>query len=141
MKILLTKDVRKIGQRGQIVEVSEGYGRNFLIKQGLGRAAVGGILKEAKNKESAKKGAAENKIEKELKLLSKINKEKFIMTANASDKGHLFAAIHKKEIAKTIGVDEKNINLNTDIKELGEFNITVNLGGKKGKIILCVEKN
>lgn len=141
MKIILTKDVRKVGQKGQIVEVSEGYGRNFLIKQGMGKAAVGGILKDAENKADLKKGVAANQTENELRILSEINKKKFTLTANASDKGHLFAAIHKKEIAKVSGVLEKNIALDKDIKELGEFDITVNLGGKKGKIILAVEKN
>ena len=141
MKILLTKDVRKIGQRGQIVEVSEGYGRNFLIKQGMGRAAVGGILKDAENKADLKKGVAASQVENELKILSEVNKKKFTLNANASDKGHLFAAIKVKEIAKISGVHEKNISLNKDIKELGEFNINVNLGGKRGKIILCVEKS
>lgn len=140
MKILLTKDVKKVGQRGQIVEVSEGYGLNFLIKKGFGKAAVGGILKDAENKKNIKKLSQKENQKKELEILSKVNKEKFSLKANASEKGHLFAALHKKDISKATGVPEKNIFLEKDIKELGEFDITINLGGKKGKIFLAVEK-
>ncbi len=141
MKVLLTKDVRKVGQKGQIVEVSEGYGLNFLIKKGFGKAAVGGILKDAKNKENLKKGILESQKENELKILSEVNKKKFVLKANASEKGHLFASVKKKEISEISGVPEKNIILDTDIKELGEFDIKLDLGDKKGKIILAVEKN
>jgi large subunit ribosomal protein L9 len=140
MKIILIKDVRKIGQKGQIIEVTEGYGRNFLIKQGMGKAAVGGVLKDAENKADLKKGVVANQTENELRILSEVNKKRFTLSVNASDKGHLFAAVKKKEIAEASGVHEKNINLKKDIKEIGEFEITVNLGGKKGKIILVVEK-
>ena len=141
MKVILKKDVRKVGQQGQIVEVSEGYGRNFLIKQGLGKAAVGSTLKDAENKKAAKKAATSAQTQSELEKLSQINKQRFVLPANASEKGHLFAAVRKAEIAKVVGVEEKNISLNKDIKELGEFDIKVNLGGKKGKIILSIEKS
>lgn len=140
MKIILTKDIRKIGQKGQIVEVSEGYGRNFLIAKGLGKAAVGGILKDANNKANLKKKNILGKIENELKILFEVNKKKFTITVNTSDKGHLFAGVHKKEISEVSGLDEKNIVLDKDIKEIGEFDIKIELGGKTGKIILVVDK-
>jgi large subunit ribosomal protein L9 len=138
MKILLIKDVKKVGQRGEVVEVAEGYGRNFLIKGGLGKPAVGGALKDIKNKEKIKETSKKNNLESELKILGEKNKQKFTLKKN-SDNGHLFAKISQKEISEVSGVPEKNIVLDEDIKSTGEFEIKVNLGGKKGKIFLIVE--
>jgi large subunit ribosomal protein L9 len=121
------------------VEVAEGYGRNFLIKTGAGKLAVGGILKDAQNKKEQKELEIANKNEKEREKLGQINKKEFKLKARASDKGHLFAAVHKKDIAKLIGVDKENLLLKNDIKETGVFEINLKLGGKKGKVILVVE--
>jgi large subunit ribosomal protein L9 len=134
MKILLLKDVRKVGQKGQVVEVAEGYGRNFLVKNGMGKVAVGGVLKEVQNKKSLKKDAEKNLLEKELKILGEKNKSKFSLKKN-NDNGHLFAAIKEKDISEISGIPEKNIILNEEIKSLGEFEIKISLGGKKGKNI------
>lgn len=138
MKVLLTKDVKKVGQKGQIVEVAEGYGRNFLIKGGLAKAAVGGLLKDVTNKSNLKKDAEKNNMEKELKLLGEKNKQKFYLKKN-NDNGHLFAAIHQKDISEVSGIDAKNIIIENEIKSLGEFEVKISLGGKKGKIFLVVE--
>lgn len=138
MKILLLKDVKKLGQKGQVVEVSEGYGRNFLVKTGAGKVAVGGVLKDAQNKKTLKKDAEKNLLENELKILGEKNKTKFSLKRN-NDNGHLFAAVHSKEISEISGIPEKNIILEEEIKSLGEFEIKISLGGKKGKIFLVVE--
>ncbi len=139
MKILLLKDVRKVGQKGQIVEVAEGYGRNFLIKTGAGKLATASILKNQEKNLDQKEKSREEKIKKELELLGQINKKTFILKAKVSEKGHLFGAIHKKDIAEVVGVPEEAISLDKDIKEVGEHNLNVRLGGKKGKVILKVE--
>jgi len=76
MKILLLKDVRKVGQKGQIVEVAEGYGRNFLVKNGMGRSAIGSVIKNENNKAELKKDSEKKRIENELNILGEKNKEK-----------------------------------------------------------------
>ena len=140
MKILLLKDVRKVGRKGEVVDVSEGYGRNFLIKTGIGKLATGGIVKNIKRKESKQKELELSKKEKELKFFAEINRKTFVIKVNASEKGHLFGALHKKEIANVLEVEEENLILEKDIKKLGEFEIKIHLGGKNGKITLKIEK-
>ncbi len=139
MKILLLKDVRKVGQKGQVVEVAEGYGRNFLIKNGWGKLATENVLKSINNQKEQKAQSQAEILAEELKLLGKVNKKVFKINKKASEKGHLFASIHQTEIADLIQVPANKIILEKDIKEVGEFEIKINLGGKKGKIILKVE--
>ncbi|PID83121.1 50S ribosomal protein L9 [Candidatus Campbellbacteria bacterium] len=139
MKVILLKDVRKVGKKGEVVEVKEGYGRNFLIKGGMAKIATGSVLKDVNHKKEVQNEKNKSLQEKELKTLSEINKKKFKMKVNANEKGHLFAAVLKKNIADTVGVDQKKIELKSDIKEVGEYEVGVLLGGKKGKIFLSVE--
>ena len=139
MKVILLDNVRKIGQKGEIVEVSDGYARNFLIKKGLGKPAVGGNLKIAENKQKKKEAEKEAQRKKNEELFKKINKKTFVLKQKASEKGHLFGAVHKKDIANLFGGEEKNIQLEHDIKEIGEYPVKVKLGDLKAKITLIVE--
>lgn len=138
MKVVLLKDIKKVGQRGSVVEVAEGYGINFLIKNGLAKFAVGGILKGVENQKKVRKDLEKNNIEIELKLLGEKNKQKFLLKKK-NDNGYLFAAVHEKEISEISGIPEKNILIENEIKSLGEFEVKIKLGGKKGKIFLVVE--
>ncbi len=140
MKVLLLQNVKKLGQKGQIVDVKEGYGINFLIKNGLAKSATATVQKSEIKQQIQRKNSNKKKLENKLKTFSEINKEKFIIQKNTNEKGHLFAGINKKEIAKTIGLEEKNILLEKDIREIGEYEIKVVLAEKKGKINLTVEK-
>ena len=138
MKIVLLKDVRKVGQKGQVVEVAEGYGRNFLVKNGFAKVAIDSVLKEVENEKNIKKEGEKSLLENELKILEEKNKSKFYLKKQ-NDNGHLFASIKLKEISEISGIPGKNIILDEDIKSLGEFEIKVNLGGKKGRIFLVIE--
>ena len=141
MKVLLLQNVRKVGHKGEIVEVKEGYGRNFLVQKGLAKEATPAIIKESKNKKEQSKKAEVNTQNKEEEILQTVNKKSFEMKVNASDKGHLFAGIHTKEISKITNIPEKNIVLEKDIKEVGEYEIKLKFGTKKGKIKLSVVAN
>jgi len=138
MKVILLDNVRKIGQKGQVVNVADGYGRNFLIKQGLAKIASGGNLKEVKNKEKQveNKKIEQQKIDK--KKFKEINQKQIKIKVQANQDGNLFGAIHKKDIAKEAGLEENNIILNKDIKELGTFEVKFKIGENKGKIFLVV---
>lgn len=140
MKVILLKDVRKVGQKGQVVEVKEGYGRNFLIKGGMAKLATGSVVKDVAHKKDVAKNIKEQQIEKELKLLSDLNKKEFKIKVNANEKGHLFAKFGLPEIAKEVGVSENNLKIKDDIKEVGEYEVELLLGGKKGKVFLVLEK-
>ncbi len=139
MKILLLDNVRKVGQKGDVVDVADGYARNFLMKNGLGRPAIGANLKNIKNAQKIKEDK-KNSEKKELEdLYKKINKKTFILKQKASEKGHLFGGVHKKDISDLFGGNQNMILLEKDIKEVGEYDLKVKLGELKAKITLIVE--
>jgi len=147
MKIILLKDVPKVGQRYDIKDVPDGYALNFLIPQKLAALATAGKLTEI---EQLKKGMAiqkeqdENKLLKNLKALDGLE---LIIKAKASDKGHLFSKINKKDIIEkmkkdyNIEINEDCIILDESIKEIGEFGIPVAVNNKKAKFKLIVEQD
>jgi len=134
MKILLTKDVKSLGKKGEIKEVKDGYGRNFLIGKGFALHATNEVIKkyEAEQKRKAKEEASEierlNEIAKKLSTFSLIIKRK--LGAN----GSLFGAVTKEEISNElkgqheIEIDKKSIEIKNAIKMTGNFEISIKLG-------------
>src|SRR6185369_3847278 len=100
MKVILLRDVPKVGQRYEVKEVAPGYGRNFIIARGFGLAVTAANLKQV---ESLKAGAtAERQVREELLLKSVADLEKVSIEikAKANPEGHLFASIHAKQIVE-----------------------------------------
>jgi len=134
MKVLLIKDVKSLGKKGEIKEVKDGYGRNFLIGKDFALHATNEVMKkyEAEQKRKAKEEVQEliklKNIEKKLASLKLIIKRK--LGAN----GSLFGAVTKDEIASelknqnNIEIDKKTIELAKAIKMTGNFEISVKLG-------------
>jgi large subunit ribosomal protein L9 len=134
MKVILLKDVANVGTRFQIKNVADGYALNFLIPNKLAKLATPAeeakIAKEKSQTESRNK----EKIEKILESVKNFGDKVIQIKAKANDKGHLFAAIHKNDLAKKIqeevspDVEENMINLSHDIKEIGETIVKISLG-------------
>ncbi len=134
MKVLLIKDVKSLGKKGEIKEVKDGYGKNFLIGKGFALHATNEVMKkyEAEQKRKAKQDASElarlKDIEKKLADLKLVIKRK--LGAN----GSLFGAVTKDEIASelaskfNIEIDKKTIEIDKAIKMTGDFDISVKLG-------------
>lgn len=146
MKVILLQDVPKIGRKYDVKEVSNGYGRNFLLAQGLAEIAtekaINGVAKQkAQHSE-------ERKIQEDLlmKNLEDLNDVTIVMQEKANELGHLFAGIHKEEIIPVIkeqthlDMDADHIVLEHPIKELGDHNIDVEVGDKKVTFKLTVEE-
>ncbi len=135
MKVILLKDVPKIGQRGEIKEVSTGYATNFLIKQGLAQPAT----KEAQAKlasEHRDKTAKQRKLtEQAQRNKTELEKRIFTVKVKTGDKGQLFGGVHEKDIAASIyqktkiQLDKSQINAHHGIKQLGEHTISIKLAG------------
>ncbi len=147
MKVILLQNVSKLGQKGEIKNVSEGYANNFLLPRGLAKFASTNEIKRLQ-KESQKKEETQMKIQEETKkILDDISGSKITIKEKANEKGHLFAQVHIKEIAdaisKQLGFDisEDWINLKNPIKEIGEFNINLEAYHQKIKIKVYIEKN
>ena len=133
MKVILTQDVAKLGKKGDVLEVAEGYARNYLLPRGLaGEASKGKMndLERQKKFEEEKKMKIKQKSEQ---LAEKINNMAVKIFAKVGDSGKLFGAVGNNDIAKAladqhkIDVDKKKIVLKDTIKTLGEYKVTLKL--------------
>jgi large subunit ribosomal protein L9 len=132
MKVLLQRNVDKLGKIGDIVNVSPGYGRNFLLPQGL---AVDVTKNNLNRFESMKRRliAEERETKAKFQVLAKeLAKASCTIIANASEEGRLYGSVTAREIAKQyaaddLEVDPKAILLEEPIKELGIYKVTIQL--------------
>ena len=145
MKVILLQDVPNLGKKLDIKDVSDGHALNLLIPKNLVKPATAGALKqleEEKARMAAERKVQEDLLLKNIKDLEGINLE---IIEKANDKGHLFAGIHKQEIAKWIkektrlDVMPDCIDLKEPIKQIGEFNITVSVQDKKATFKLQIK--
>lgn len=147
MKVVLLQDVPKLGKKGEVINASDGYARNFLIPKGLAKEATPEVLKQIeKEKEEERKRQEAIKKESEA-LLSELHKHVFKIKAKAGEGGKLFGSLTNANIAdevtKVIGkeFDKKWIVLESPIKSVGIYDVLVKLpGGVSGKIKVEVEK-
>lgn len=144
MKVILLKDVAKIGRKHTIVEVPDGYARNQLIPKGMAKLATDANLKDIQHVKAGKDAAAKN-IEDRFFQIREVLKDKVIQIKGLkSDKGHLFAALKVELIqssAKEQGVeiDPGMIKLNAAIKQTGEHQIELSHGNHKATFTINVE--
>lgn len=131
MRVILNKDVKDIGKAGQIVEVSEGYGRNYLMPRHLATEATESALKAVADKEKRDKAKAD-KLKAEMQdLAAKIGEHTVTIQAKAGEGGRLYGAITAKEIAletkKQTGfeIDKRKIELEDAIRALGHYDLGV----------------
>lgn len=131
MKIILTEDVKKIGKKGEVVNVKQGYFRNYILPNNLGveankenLAKLDEHLKQLKKEEDENtKAAMENK--------EKIEKTEVVIKVKAGENGKLFGSITNMDIKKAL--DEKNIEVDkkkidkADIDSLGDYEVTIKL--------------
>ncbi len=132
MKLILKDDVKNLGQMGQIVDVSDGYARNFLLPKNLAVEANTKNVKEFEHHKSIilKKAA---KVREEMKVLSdKLSSASVTIKANAGEDGKLFGSVTSMDIAealKTEGfdIDKKKITIEEPIKRLGNYSVHVKI--------------
>jgi len=133
MQIILLEDIRNLGKIGEIVDVKDGYGRNFLLKLGKAlRADKANIdFVNKKREEINKKNIEIKKAAK--KILEKIKNKKLIFKKETKENGELFAPIKPKEISKYFeenfkeSVNPSQIDLKQEIKKIGKFSLSINL--------------
>ncbi len=133
MKVVLNQDVKGIGKKNQIVEVSEGYARNFLIPKKIASIADNKAISEAKNKVESQIFKRKKEIEA-AEGYKKIIEESYIEFRHKVGEGSkLFGSVTEKDIAKSIKnkfnicVDKKKINIKEPIKNLGTYSVSVKL--------------
>ncbi len=132
MKVLLKHDVPKIGKKGELLEVKEGYARNFLIPNGLAIEATGGTMKQyEEGKKAEERRKAKEKEEAEA-LAAKIKGVTITLRHKAGDEGRLFGSITSAEIAealkqKGIVIDKKHILMDDHIRLVGGHDVKIKL--------------
>jgi len=134
MKVLLIKDVKSLGKVGEVKEVKDGYGKNFLIGKGFAKHATPEVLKQWEEEQAIKK---EN-LEKEIQLCNEqkqmIESLKVTIKHKVGGNGHLIGSITNKEISKALkdefklDIDKKSINVKNPIKTPGIFKVECKLG-------------
>ncbi|MBQ1319697.1 MAG: 50S ribosomal protein L9 [Solobacterium sp.] len=145
MKVILKSDVKKVGRKGEVVEVADGYARNFLIARGLAVATTAKSLEIlAEQKEQEHEEEMKRKAEAEA-LAEKLTGMKFQFLVNANDDGRVFGSVSTKQIVEELAkqgirIDKRKI-LDTDpIVSLGVTKVRVELYKGVIGIVNCVLK-
>jgi len=145
MKVILLKDVPKLGKAHDIKNVSGGYATNYLIPNGLAESATDKKIKDIEVKKEV--ALEEKEIQNKLfaKNLASLKSASIKITTKANEKGHLFQGVHKNEIIQALkeqsGIDllPEHIILEHTIKEVGEYEIHVQAGKKSVGFKLIVK--
>lgn len=133
MKVILKQDVHNLGKKNALVNVNDGYARNFLIPKGLAMEANNAAINEMKNREGAEKSKKEHELANAKKLADKINGITVNFHSKAGENGKLFGSITSKDIAEKlekdykIQVDKRKILLPDAIKTLGAYDIEIKM--------------
>lgn len=132
MRVLLKQDVSKIGKKGQILEVKEGYARNFLIPGGLAVEASGGAMKQIEEEKKASDRHKAKEKEEAQGLAEKIEALSILLKHKAGDEGRLFGSITSAEVAealkqKNFNIDKKKIVLDEPIRLVGDYEVKIKL--------------
>jgi large subunit ribosomal protein L9 len=133
VQLVLTKDVRKLGKMGDLVQVAPGYARNYLVPQGIGMHVNPGILKQVeRRKELERQRLAELKVGAEAQAAAIAAVGKLSIAKQAGDKDAIFGTVTNQDLADAlkslanVEVDKRDISV-PDIKRLGEYTATIEL--------------
>ena len=133
MKVVLLQDVKSIGKKGELVNVSDGYARNFLFPKKLAKEANAQALNELKNAEESRAFKIKQETEAAQASADKINGKSVSILAKAGQGGKLFGSVTAKEIAEAIkkqhgvDVDKRKIDTKGDMKAFGTYECEVKL--------------
>lgn len=136
MKIILLQDEKKLGKKGDIVEVSEGYARNFVLPKKIGVEATPKNLNDLKLQKSNEAKVAQEQLDNAKAMAELLETKEVVVTIKAGENGRTFGSVSTKEIAAAlkaqtnIDVDKKKIVLPEAIKNFGIYNVPIKLHPK-----------
>lgn len=133
MKVILLQDVKGTGKKGELVNVSDGYARNFLLPKKVAKEATAQAMSELKNAEASKAFQIEEAKKAANASKKLIEGKSLSIKAKAGQGGRLFGSVTAKEISAELkkqfglNVDKRKISLDTDIKAFGTYNAEIKL--------------
>lgn len=132
MKVVLLKDVKGTGKKGDLVNVADGYGKNFLLKNGFAKSADSSAVNESTQQKKAEAFHKEEERKLAVSLADSLKGQKFVVPVKCGENGKIFGAVTSKEIEsrlleKGFNVDKKRIVLDNPIKTIGKYQITLKL--------------
>ncbi|MCE7790972.1 50S ribosomal protein L9 [Salipaludibacillus sp. CUR1] len=135
MKVIFLKDVKGKGKKGEVKNVSEGYARNYLIKNNLAVEASKGNMKTLEKKQESAEKQAEKELEQAEKFKENLENTTIELKAKAGDGGRLFGAVTNKQIAERLKkmdmkIDKRKIEMDEPIRSLGYTNVKVKVHPK-----------
>ncbi|EHL63827.1 50S ribosomal protein L9 [Cloacibacillus evryensis] len=146
MKVILKQDVAKVGKKGDLVEVSDGYGRNFLVGRGLGEEATPGKLREYQEFQKTQKARDDKRQKSAEEMKKKLGGKLVSVKVSAGEGGKLFGSVTSAQVAEALsaqfgaGIDKKDIKLDESIKQAGSYAFRIKLyPGVEAEMTLKVE--
>lgn len=136
MKVILIQDVKSLGKKGDIVEVSEGYARNFILPKKLGVEASNTNLNNLKLQKANEEKIAKQRLEEAQEFAQKLETLEVVVEMKAGEGGRTFGSISSKEIVQAakeqhgVELDKKKLQLSEAIKSFGFYEVSVKLHPK-----------
>ncbi|PRX31828.1 LSU ribosomal protein L9P [Orenia metallireducens] len=133
MKVILQKDVKGLGKKGEVVNASDGHARNYLLPRGLAKEANEGNIHNLKQKKKAKKRKKERELEEAQEQAKSLEGKIFTFKVKAGENGRLFGSVTTSDIADKIEqktgqkIDKRKIDLNDNIRTLGTKKVSIKL--------------
>lgn len=133
MKVVFLEDVANVARVGEVKEVADGYGRNYLLPRGLAAMATPAIIARVKTKQQAYVVQQARSHQELVDLADKLQDQEITLKVKAGTKDRLYGAITTADIAReirerfSIDIDKRNVELERPLHQLGEFEITIRL--------------
>ncbi len=147
MKVILLEDVKSLGKKGDVVDVSDGYAKNFLLTKKKGVEANSKNLNDLKLKKANDEKVAAQNLQDAKDLAASLEEKTVVVRLKAGEGGKTFGSVSSKEIAEEarlqhgLDIDKKKIVINDPIKSLGTYEVTIKLHPKvAGKLKVKVEE-
>ncbi len=132
MKVILVKDVKNVGKAGEIVNVSDGYGRNYLLPRGLAIEATESNIKVLNEKKKAEEKKRQQELEEAKEMAQKLSNLSLVLKVKAGENGKLFGSVTSKDVEEALkekgfDIDKKKISFDETVKTTGTYYVDIKL--------------
>lgn len=138
MKIILLKDLHRVGRKYDVVTVADGYALNSLIPNKQAEFATDAVVARYAKMKDVEEAGRKDREDALVAELATLAEKTFEIEAKANEQGHLFAALHKEEVAAAIGIDAEYVQLAHPLKEVGAHEVEIKVRDVLQKVTVTV---